>query len=89
MIDPKDITIEFPCRYPIKVIGEHSDSFVRDVFEVVRKFDEELSPDEVTLRKSKMGRYESVRITITATGEVQLKELHEALKKVAGVRLVL
>ena len=88
-MDPKDITIEFPCAYPIKVIGEHSDSFVRDVVEVVRQHDHTVTPDSVTLRKSKQGRYESVRITVTATGEEQLKAMHEALMMIHEVRMVL
>ena len=88
-MDPKDITIEFPCAYPIKVIGEHSDSFVRDVVEVVRQHDHTVTPDSVTLRKSKQGRYESVRITVTATGEEQLKAMHEALMMLHEVRMVL
>ena len=88
-MDPKDITIEFPCAYPIKVIGEHSENFVRDVVEVVRQHDHTVTPDSVSLRKSKRGRYESVRITVTATGEEQLKAMHEALMMIHEVRMVL
>ncbi len=89
MIDPKDITIQFPCAYPIRVIGEHSETFVRDVVAVVRQHDETLTPDAVSLRQSKQGRYESVRITITATGEAQLKAMHTALMEIDEVKMVL
>ncbi len=89
MIDPDDITIKFPCAYPIKVIGERSETFVRDVVAVVREHDDTVTPDSVSLRKSKHGRYESVRITITATGEDQLKSMHQALMLLHEVKMVL
>lgn len=89
MIDPNDITIQFPCAYRIHVIGERSDTFVREVVAVVRKHDTSLTPDAVSLRQSKKGRYESVRITITATGEAQLKAMHTALMEIDEVKMVL
>jgi uncharacterized protein len=80
--------IEFPCPYPIKVIGEVQDS-VSEIISVVRRHAPEVTPDEVSTRESRKGNFQSIRVTITATGETQLKALHAELIAVPGVRLVL
>ncbi len=80
--------IEFPCAYPIKVIGEIRDS-VAEIVTVVRRHAPEVTPDEITTRESSKGNFQSIRVTIVATGESQLKALHEDLMTLPGVRMVL
>ena len=87
MTDP--LTIEFPCSYPIRIIGKDGDDFARRVLEVVRRHADGVSPDEVSLRKSSQGHYISVAVTLIATGEPQLKALHEDLLRIPNVKLVL
>ena len=84
-----DITIEFPCDYPIKIIGERDPETVADIIATVRKHAPEVTPDQVTSRKSRNGNFESIRVTIVATGEEQLKALHTELIALPSVRLVL
>ena len=82
-------TIEFPCEYPIKVIAEQEDTVVREVLQVVRQHAPEVTPDQVTTRPSRAGNFLSVRVTIQATGEEQLKAMHADLMNLSSVRLVL
>jgi putative lipoic acid-binding regulatory protein len=81
--------IEFPCDYPVKIVGENRDSFARDVIDLTRRHAPEVTDDHVQVRPSKAGNYCSVTITIRATGETQLRELHESLKTHPLVHLVL
>jgi putative lipoic acid-binding regulatory protein len=80
--------IEFPCDYPIKVIGDASGP-VAEIIDVVRRYASEVTPDQVTTRQSRNGNYRSVRVTIVATGEAQLQMLHKELIALPSVRLVL
>lgn len=80
--------IEFPCAYPIKVIGEVRDS-VGEIITIVRRHAPEVTPDEISTRESRKGNFQSIRVTIVATGEPQLKALHEDLMTLPGVRMVL
>ena len=80
--------IEFPCPYPIKIIGDVSDS-VADIVAIVRRHAPEVTPDEVSTRQSSKGNFQSVRVTILATGEAQLQTLHEELMALSSVRMVL
>ena len=81
--------IEFPCDYPIKIMGEAHGLFRETVLAVVSKYDAEYDPGRVTERASSGGKYVSLTVFITATGEDQLKKLFEDLKATGMVRMVL
>ncbi|MEZ5598183.1 MAG: DUF493 domain-containing protein [Pseudomonadales bacterium] len=81
--------IEFPCPYPIRIIGRDDEDFPRAVLHVVRQHAPEVTPDEVNMRRSSGGRYVSVAVTLMATGEEQLKALHADLMRNPLVKLVL
>lgn len=84
-----DTRIEFPCDYPIRIIGEQEAGFRAAVLDIVREHVDTLHESSVTVQESRDGNYCSVRVTIVATGEPQLKALHEALMAEPAVRMVL
>lgn len=81
--------IEFPCDYPIKVVGCTVTNFVEDVLAVVSQHAEQVSKTSVTVRSSRHGKYQSATLSIRATGELQLRALHADLMACPFVRLVL
>ena len=85
----KSPKIEFPCAYPIKVIGVNDGNYRDSVVTVVRNYAPDLDVETVTLKDSRNGTYCSVNLTIEATGESQLKALHKALLDDPRTRLVL
>ncbi|WP_281645130.1 DUF493 domain-containing protein [Parendozoicomonas sp. Alg238-R29] len=89
MAEQQPPKIEFPCdNYRISVMGVADDGFHESVLEVVRKH----APDhdgQYTLRDSSKGRFVAVVVTIRATGEEQLRALHNDLKANKNVRMVL
>ena len=89
MTDAQAPKIDFPCRYPVKIVGSNSIDFVARVTGIVREFDSELTEGDVKVRLSSGGKFCSVTCVIMATGEPQLKALHEELRTVSEVSLVL
>jgi len=89
MSEPKAPKIEFPCQYPIKVMGEAVDGFEIDVLEIVQRHSPDVTTDNMNTRRSAQGNYLSVTIVIEATGEEQLQILFADLKGHSAVRLVL
>ena len=85
MDEPK---IEFPCRYPIKVIAVADDGAALRVVEIVRNHAPELTPDDVTTRQSSGEKFLAVRLTLMAQGEEQLRALYAELMSDASVRMV-
>jgi uncharacterized protein len=81
--------IDFPCDYPIHVIGERHDRFRAEVLEIVSDHAPDFDEGAVTVRDSRAGSYCSVRVIIVATGSAQLEALHAALRRNPAVRMVL
>ena len=93
-IDPKKQNqerpkIEFPCLYPIKIIGHAVDNFKEKVTSKVEEHTGPIDRDLVTVKSSRKDNYISVNITIAAIGEEQLSEIFEGLKKIKSVKMVL
>tara|TARA_B110000858_G_scaffold49124_1_gene56659 strand:+ start:32306 stop:32596 length:291 start_codon:yes stop_codon:yes gene_type:complete len=81
--------IEFPCLYPIKIIGVASIEFQAEVITVAEKHAGKISSELIELQPSKKSTYVSVRITIAATGVDQLQSLFDELKALESVKMVL
>jgi putative lipoic acid-binding regulatory protein len=89
-VDPDSVTIQFPCKdYPIKIVGEAAPDYRERVLDIVEKHAPGFDRTTVTVRDSSNGRYCSVTVRITATGEPQLKAMFEDLKQHPAVRMVL
>ncbi len=88
--DPrKDSLIEYPSRFPIKVMGAKVEGFVNAVTELARQFDPTFDASTIELRDSRAGNYLGVTITITATSREQLDNLYRALSSHPLVKVVL
>lgn len=81
--------IEFPCDYPLWIIGEGRPQFQEQVLAIVRRHVAEVHESSINVRESRGGSYCSVRVTIVATGADQLQLLHAALVAEPAVRMVL
>jgi putative lipoic acid-binding regulatory protein len=85
----KDSLIDYPSRFPIKVMGAKADGFVHAITTIARQFDAEFDATTVELRESKAGNYLGVTITVTATSREQLDELYRTLSTHPMVKVVL
>ena len=86
MQEPK---IEFPCDYPIKVIGTSSPEFLSTIMIIVQKYDSSMGLDKTKERVSREGNYTSITFLFWATGESQLKKMFAELKQCSDVHMVL
>ena len=81
--------IEFPCRYPIKAIGDNGADFKALVITTVKQFAPDLNEQHIELNASRNGNFVSVRFVIQATGIEQLQSLHAALIATGRVKMVI
>ena len=81
--------IEYPSRFPIKVMGTNVDGFVHAVTEIARRFDPAFDAASIELRPSSGAKYLGVTITVTATSREQLDELYRTLSTHPMVKVVL
>jgi len=85
----RESLIEYPCRFPIKVMGANVEGLVHAIAQVARAHDPAFDEETLELRESKGGRYLGVTITITATSREQLDGLYRALTGHPMVKVVL
>ena len=71
--------LEFPCSFPIKVMGKAEPEFVTQVVEVIRRHAPDLKEAAVKTRASKGGNWLAVTVTIEAKGNSQLDAIFRAL----------
>lgn len=88
-IPPSQSLIEYPCRFPIKVMGAKAPGFVEAIAAVACQFDPGFDAASIELRDSKAGNYQGITITITATSREQLDELYRTLSTHPMVKVVL
>ncbi len=89
MSDVKAPKIEFPCRYPIKVMGLASPQFEQEVLALVQRHAPEARDEHMTVRPSNNGNYLAITVVIEAQGIEQLSVMFEDLRTHASVKLVL
>jgi uncharacterized protein len=88
-IPPEQSLIEYPCDFPIKVMGPHVSGYLEAIVAVAREFDPGFDPATVEQRPSKSGNYLGLTITIRATSREQLDALYRALSGHPMVKIVL
>lgn len=81
--------IEFPCPYPIKIIGHAVEDFQELVIAVVERHAGQVDAELIKVQNSRNANYLSVTVTISATGEEQLQNIFNDLKAVECVKMVL
>jgi hypothetical protein len=88
MVEPTTL-LEFPCEFPIKVMGETRDGFADEILSVVRAYAPEFNAARMEMRASSGGKYLSLTCTVTATSKLQLDDLYRALTAHPMVKVVL
>jgi uncharacterized protein len=88
-IPPEQSLIEYPSKFPIKVMGLRADGYVTALTHIARQFDPTFDASTIELRESSGGKYLGVTLTITATSREQLDEIYRTLSTHPMVKVVL
>ena len=88
-IPPEASLIEYPCAFPIKVMGAQVEGFEAAMVSVVRRFDAGFDARTIERRSSKGGKYLGLTLTVNATSREQLDELYRTLSTHPSVKIVL
>lgn len=89
MTTENDTLIEFPCDFPIKVMGLRTDSFAQQVSEVVLRHMPDFNVASIEMRPSSKGNYLSLTCTVHTTSKPQLDDLYRELSSHPAVKMVL
>ncbi len=88
MTEPPSL-LEFPCDFPIKIMGRRVDGYAQAVLEIVQRHAPDFDGATVEMRASKQGGYLSLTCTLRATSRAQLDALYRELSAHPLVKVVL
>lgn len=86
---PEETLLEFPCDFPIKIMGATRDGFAQAVLDVVAKHAPDFDAASMEMRPSRGGKYLSLTCTIRAVSKAQLDALYLDLTAHPFVKIVL
>ena len=89
MSETKESLLEFPCPFPLKIMGARHDEFAQTILSVVQQHDPGFDGATMEMRASSGGKYISLTCTVTATSQEQLDNLYRALTSHPMVKVVL
>ena len=85
----QDTLIEFPCDFPIKVMGEARPDFADTIVTAIQGYLPDFHAGRTEMRASSGGRYISLTCMVYVTSKPQLDDLYRLLTAHPMVRVVL
>jgi uncharacterized protein len=71
--------LEFPCDFPLKIIGFQRAGYAQSILEVVQRHAPDYDGSTMEMRPSSKGKYLSLTCTVCATSQQQLDDLYREL----------
>ena len=86
---PHETLIEFPCDFPIKVMGETSEDFSKEIIRTIQSVITSFDASQIEMRGSSGGKYISLTCTVYVTSKQQLDDVYRVLTTHPLVKFVL
>lgn len=85
----RESLIEFPCDFPIKIMGKRVEGFADTIVAVVQRHDPEFDAAAVAMRASSKGNYLALTCTVRACSQDHLDGIYRELSAHPMVKVVL
>jgi putative lipoic acid-binding regulatory protein len=81
--------MEFPCNFPVKIIGSNSDAFIHDIKNIILKHFPDFNQDNLVYKTSKGSNYLAITSTVIAQNQEMLDLFYQDLTHHPEVKMVL
>lgn len=71
--------IDFPCTFPIKVMGESQENFSATIVEIIQALVPTFTAEHVQMRASSAGKYISLTCSVDVVSQDQLDDIYRVL----------
>ncbi len=88
-MNEQESLLEFPCVFPIKVMGRCNSGFEATALAIVRRHVPDFSTDDMRTVASRQGNYLSVTFTLQVRSREQLDSLYRELSACDQMLMVL
>lgn len=86
---PQTTLIEFPCDFPIKVMGETHADFTSEIIKAIQGVIPSFNGTNIEMRGSSGGKYISLTCTVHVTSKPQLDNVYRTLTSHPMVKVTL
>ncbi len=88
-MEEKETLLEFPCDFPLKVMGKADSGFEARALDIVRRHVTDFKDENLRIVASGKGNYLSATFLIRATSKAQLDALYRELTASEDMLMVL
>ncbi len=81
--------IDFPCEFPIKVMGETQDAFSQTIIDLIQTIVPSFNATHIEMRASSGGKYISLTCTVHVISQAQLDDVYRLISKHPLVKFAL
>lgn len=85
----QDSLIEFPCLFPVKIVGVNSDTYVDEIKQIVIKHFPGFTDKDMTFNPSKNNNYLAITATVFAENKDMLDAFYRELSTHPAIKMVL
>ncbi|CZG05430.1 TPA: DUF493 domain-containing protein [Legionella pneumophila] len=85
----KTTLIEFPCYFPIKIIGINSELLLNEIRQIVINHFPTFKNEHLTHKTSEQDKYLAITVTVYAENQISLDGLYQDLSQHPAVKMVL
>jgi len=85
----EETLIQFPCDFPIKIIGTNSPVFVTEIIEMVIKHFPETTDEKISHKPSEKGNYAAITVVVYVMDKPSLDALYIDLTSHPDIKMVL
>lgn len=85
----KPSLIDFPCHFPIKIIGDSTPEFKLEITEIIYKHFPGTEESHFAFKDSQQGRYLSITVSVYVCDQATLDALYQDLTRHPATKMVL
>lgn len=88
-MNKQESPLEFPCRFPIKIMGKERPDFQDHVVGLISSHVGEIADTDIAIRPSSKGNFIGLTVTISAKSREQLDNVYRSLTSSKRILFVL
>jgi putative lipoic acid-binding regulatory protein len=81
--------MEFPCEFPLKIIGKNNANFTNNIIDIVRKHFPDTLDEAIASNISNKNNYLAISVNIYAQDQQTLDNLYYQLTQYPDIKMVL
>jgi putative lipoic acid-binding regulatory protein len=85
----KTTLIEFPCSFPVKIIGTNSELFIDEIKQITARHFSDFKEEHVSHKLSNKSNYLAMTVTVMAQNQESLDAFYQEITKHKQVKMVL